>query len=65
MVRFHPSQALQKYRRETGILAKLVVVGMTANEFSIADPNDRGMMDVVGFDSSVPEIMRQFAIDTI
>ena len=56
----HPTQALQKYRRATGIHAKLVVVGMIANEFSIADPDDAGMLDVVGFDSSAPKVISDF-----
>lgn len=59
--RMHPSQALQQYRQKTGIPAKLVVVGMVANEFTIADPNDAGMMDVVGFDTSAPAVMADFA----
>ncbi len=58
--KIHPAQALAKYRQETGINAKLIVVGATANQFSIADPNDAGMLDVVGFDASVPAVMRQF-----
>ncbi len=56
----HPSQALDKYRRETGIPARLVVVGMTANQFSIADPNDPGMLDVVGFDTATPNLISDF-----
>lgn len=57
----HPSQALRSYRDARGIPAKLVVVGMTSNGFSIADPNDAGMMDVVGFDSSTPPVIADFA----
>lgn len=57
----HPSQALQKYRQETGIPAKLIVVGMATTEFTIADPNDAGMLDVVGFDASAPAVMADFA----
>lgn len=57
----HPVQALQQYRKATGIPAKLVVVGMTATGFSIADPNDAGTLDVVGFDSSAPAIIAEFA----
>lgn len=57
----HPHQALQKYREATGIDAKLVVVGMTGTEFSIADPNDPGMLDVVGFDTAVPSLINQFS----
>lgn len=56
----HPFQALREYRKKMGIPAKLVVVGMTATEFTIADPNDAGMMDVVGFDSSAPSVMADF-----
>ena len=56
----HPLQALQEYRRKTGIPAKLVVVGMVANEFSIADSNDAGMMDVVGFDTAAPNLISDF-----
>ena len=56
----HPVQALQQYRRETGIPAKLVVVGMVSNGFSIADPDDGGMLDVVGMDTSVPQVIDDF-----
>ena len=56
----HPVKALQQYRQQTGIPAKLVVVGMTATGFSIADPNDAGMLDVVGFDAGVPALMADF-----
>ena len=57
----HPSQALRAYRDARGIPAKLVVVGMTSNGFSIADPDDAGMLDVVGFDSSTPPVIADFA----
>lgn len=56
----HPAQALGQYRAETGIQAKLAVVGMVANSFSIADPNDAGMLDVVGFDTATPQILADF-----
>lgn len=55
-----PVQALKEYRQKTGINAKLIVVGMTATEFTIADPNDAGMLDVVGFDTAAPQIMSDF-----
>lgn len=57
----HPVQALARYRSEMGIPAKLIVVGMLSNGFSIADPNDSGMLDVVGFDTAVPQVMADFA----
>lgn len=56
----HPVQALQQYRDKMGIPAKLIVVGMVANDFTIADPNDVGMMDCVGFDTNVPALMADF-----
>ena len=34
---------------------------MVSNEFSIADPADAGMMDVVGFDSAAPALIADFA----
>lgn len=57
----HPAQALRTYREKTGIPAKLAVVGMTSNGFSIADPSDPGMLDVVGFDAAAPAVMADWA----
>lgn len=57
----HPYQALRRYRERTGINARLIVVGMTATEFTIADPSDPGMLDVVGFDTAAPSIMSAFS----
>ncbi len=59
--RVHPVQALREYRERTGIPAKLVVVGMASSGFSIADPEDGGMLDVVGFDASAPRMIGDFA----
>jgi 60 kDa SS-A/Ro ribonucleoprotein len=59
----HPVQAIREYRDRTGIRAKLVAVGMVSNGFSIADPDDAGMLDVVGFDTAAPHVMSQFAAD--
>ena len=58
--RGHPFQALQQYRQKTGINARLIVVAMTATECSIADPDDGGMLDVVGFDTAAPDLMAEF-----
>ena len=58
--KIHPVQALRQYRDKMGIPAKLIVCGMVSNGFSIADPDDAGMMDVVGFDSNVPALMADF-----
>ena len=57
----HPFQALQAYRRKTGINAKMVYVGMTATGVSCGDPSDAGTLDVCGFDTNVPAIIEDFA----
>jgi 60 kDa SS-A/Ro ribonucleoprotein len=57
----HPAQALRQYRDATGIAAKLVVVAMASNGFTIADPRDAGMLDVVGFDAATPALIGDFA----
>jgi 60 kDa SS-A/Ro ribonucleoprotein len=58
----HPAQALRDYRKSMGINAKLIVVGMTSTKFTIADPQDAGMLDIVGFDASAPAAMNQFVL---
>ena len=57
----HPAEALRDYRCASGIDARLVVVGMVASGFSIADPADPGMLDVVGFDTATPQLISDFA----
>lgn len=57
----HPHVALKNYRQAMGRDAKLVVMAMTATPFTIADPTDTGMLDVVGMDSSVPKLITEFA----
>lgn len=56
----HPAAALKAYRKTSGIDAQLVVVAMTPTEFSIADPADLGMLDVVGFDTATPAAIAAF-----
>ena len=56
----HPHTALQSYRRSAGRPTKLAVVGLTATQFTIADPSDAGMMDFVGFDAAAPQFMADF-----
>lgn len=57
----HPHVALERYRQKMGIPAKLVVIGMVANNFTIANPDDGGMLDVVGFDTNCPALISNFA----
>jgi len=56
----HPSQALRDYRGEFAPDARAVVVGMTSNGFTLADPDDGGMLDVVGFDAAAPAVIADF-----
>lgn len=57
----HPAQALKSYRKSVNPAARSAVIAMVANDFSIADPNDAGMLDVVGFDTATPQILSDFA----
>ena len=59
--RVHPVEALKNYNKQMNRVAKLIVLGMESNGFTIADPQDPNMMDVVGFDTNVPEIISEFA----
>lgn len=62
----HPSQALVNYRSMSGIPhARLIVCGMASNSFTIADPNDPMMMDVVGFDTNAPQAIQEFVLGHI
>jgi 60 kDa SS-A/Ro ribonucleoprotein len=57
----HPVEALRTYRERAGIPAKLVVAGFTSTGFTIADPNDAGTLDVIGFDSAAPALIAEFS----
>jgi 60 kDa SS-A/Ro ribonucleoprotein len=57
----HPDQALRRYRQHIGHDAKLAVLATEATPFTIADPNDPGMMDFVGFDSNAPRVLADFS----
>lgn len=57
----HPHQALEEYRQRLGIPTRLVVVGMTATDISIADPQDPGSLDIAGMDSAVPNLIADFS----
>lgn len=63
--RVHPHQALQQYRKATGIPARLAVFAIEGGSFSIADPNDKGMMDFVGMDASSVQLFTDFSAGRI
>lgn len=59
----HPSQAMMAYRNQFVSDARLVVVGMASNGFTISDPDDKFSLDVVGFDASAPAVIANFIRD--
>jgi 60 kDa SS-A/Ro ribonucleoprotein len=56
----HPQVALEQYRAATGINAKLIVVGMTSNCLTIADPKDLNTLNLAGFDTATPRLINDF-----
>ena len=59
--RIHPCQALKQYSQASGIDAKFISVSMEANKTTVADPENPNMLDVVGFDTSTPKAISEFA----
>jgi len=57
-----PSVALKRYRESSGINTKLVVCGLSSNGFSLSDPENNNMLDVVGFSSETHDIINEFII---
>jgi 60 kDa SS-A/Ro ribonucleoprotein len=60
MGKIHPQAALEQYRAATGIDAKLIVVGMTSNCLTIADPKDLNTLNLAGFDTATPRMINDF-----
>lgn len=58
--RIQPVQALAQYRARYVKDAKLIVCGTSVTSFTIADPKDPGMLDIVGFDSAAPQLIQSF-----
>ena len=48
-----------------GVFSKLVVCGMTTTGLSVADPDDRDMLDLCGFDSRAVDVIHNFVLDLI
>jgi hypothetical protein len=57
--KIHPSVAMKAYRKLVPD-ATLIVVAATPTKFSIADPEDPGMLDVAGFDTNAPKVIHNF-----
>ncbi|XP_026062751.1 RNA-binding protein RO60 isoform X2 [Carassius auratus] len=63
--RENPADTLKTYRQKTGLFSKLIVCGLIASSLSVADPEDRGMLDICGLDSQAVDVIRNFALDVI
>jgi len=57
-----PAYSLRRYRKHIENSCKLIVVALAANDFTVADPDDPGMLDICGFDASTPEVIREFVM---
>ena len=55
-----PSIALKNYRKIIGINTKLIVCGLSSNGFTLSDPEDQDMLDIVGFSSETHDIINEF-----
>ncbi len=57
----HVFQVANRYRNEMNRqTARSIVVATSATNFTINDPKDRYGLDVVGMDTTVPDVMSQF-----
>ncbi|KAK7094499.1 RNA-binding protein RO60-like [Littorina saxatilis] len=53
--------AFKQYRRALALPhAKLVVCGLTSSYVQLADSQDSGMLDIAGFDASIPTLIHSF-----
>lgn len=57
---YHAKRLLDTYRATVNPKAKLIVVGMTANNFSIASPDDVLSMDIAGMDAGIMTAIEKF-----
>ncbi|MEV4174237.1 hypothetical protein [Nonomuraea sp. NPDC049709] len=58
--RSHPAQALEAYRRALNPQVNVVIAAMTAAGYTIGDPQDERVLNVVGLDASLPMIVNAF-----
>lgn len=56
----HPQQALDQHRERMGVRSRLANLAMVANEFTVAAPDDPGVLEFVGFDSAAPQLISDF-----
>jgi len=58
--RIHPFVALNTYRRGLNHRVSLITMAFTATSSTIGDTSDPNSLDVVGFDTAVPELISNF-----
>jgi 60 kDa SS-A/Ro ribonucleoprotein len=59
------SDPLERYRRSSGIAAKLVVIAMDSEVCNATDPDDALQLGIAGFDASVPRVVAEFLRGTL
>ena len=60
-----PLVALNSYRAKIGNPnVKLITLAVQLNDITIADPSDKGMLDMCGFDTNSYQVMHAFTHDT-
>jgi 60 kDa SS-A/Ro ribonucleoprotein len=52
---------MRNYRQQSGVDARFITAAMVANRYSVADPKDPLMLDIVGFDAALPKLVTNFA----
>ncbi|XP_029930298.1 RNA-binding protein RO60 isoform X2 [Myripristis murdjan] len=60
-----PVEMLKKHRQKSGAFSKLVMCGLTSIGHAIADTEDRGLLNICGFDVGAVSIIRNLAQDLI
>lgn len=59
-----PLKALNSYRKTIGNPnVKLITLAVQLNDLTIADPSDKGMLDMCGFDTNSYQVMHAFTHD--
>lgn len=56
----HAAELFREYQERLNPDAKFIVLAMTATDYSVADPNNPDMLDISGFDASVPVVIERF-----
>lgn len=56
----HPKQALEMYRKQTGVDSRMIAVSMLATDTTIADGSVPYMMDIVGMSTDTPRMVSQY-----